>query len=274
MPGSPPFPLLRWALPLAACLLSIPLGAEPNSVGELDTVRENLSRALAYRDQAAREQHAWELRRGELENLVLLAEEETKNLEAVIDLARPILEDLESRRIELTSEGEESTQLSAFLSSAGPALAGNLWATSVKWPEPLLLEVQSQLHLINAFLTRGTATVSPQDMEKLIRAVIEVLEAALEFQKEIHLTSVLHTLPDGREGYFEVLHLGLGASFFISDELGLAGRIVMRDGTWQWMAQDNLLEPVSAFIEILKEERLATWVQLPVGPTSGEEGSR
>lgn len=274
MPGSPPFLLLRWALPIAVCFLSFPLRAEPNSVQELDTVRENLSQALTYRDQAAREQFTWELRRGEMENLILLAEEEAKNLEAIIGLARPILDDLESRRIELNTTSESSRELAAFLNIAGPALAEKLLEKSERWPELLLQDVRAQFHVIEVFLTRKTSSLSNQDLEKLIRSSIEALEKALEFQKEIHLTSVLHTLPDGREAYFEVVHIGLGAGFYISNELGLAGKIVMLDGSWQWMAQDILLEPVSAYIEILKEERLATWVQLPVGPTSGEEGSR
>jgi hypothetical protein len=274
MSGSPPFFPSRRVLPIAACLLSIPLGAKPNSVGELDIVRGNLSQALTYRDQAAREQSAWELRRGQMENLVLLAEEETKNLEAVIELARPILDDLQSRRIEFTTASEASKGCAAFLRTAGPALGENLLEKSARWPDLLLLKVRGQLHEIEAFLARETDFVSDQDLEQLIRSAIEVLELALEFQNEIHLTSVLHTLPDGREANFEVLYLGLGAGYYLSDELGLAGRIVMIDGSWRWVARDDLLEPIRAFIEILQEERLDTWVQLPVGPTSGKEGAR
>lgn len=272
MPGSSPSSLLRWVLPIVPCLFSLPLGAEPNAVAELDTVRENLSRALAYRDQAAREQQAWELRKGEMENLILLAEEETRNLETIIELARPILENLESRKLELAMASEESRDLVDFLRSAAPALGANLLEKSARWPEPLIREVQPQLHEIEINLARLPGTGSEPGLQKLIRSTIEALEVALAFQNKIHLNSVLHTLEDGRTAHFEVVYLGLATGFYLSDELGLVGEIVMRDGEWRWEARDDLLEPVRTFVEILKEERRATWVGLPIGSTS-EEGA-
>ena len=81
----PPTQLLaRWILLILASLFSPLLKAQSNSVEELETVRANLSQALEYRDQAAKESFAWQLRRGEMENLILIAEEERKNLQATI----------------------------------------------------------------------------------------------------------------------------------------------------------------------------------------------
>ena len=267
---TPPPPRARWTLPMVACLSSLALYAEPNSVEELAAVRSNLSQALSYRDQAAKEQFAWELRRGEMENLILLSEEEKKNLEAAIAIARPILVDLQTQRVELTSRKEGTRIFADFLQSAGPSLAEKLLERSGRWPEPLLADAREPLQQIRSILDQEVDVVSDHDLGKLIRSTVETLEKALQFQNKIHHSSALHTLPDGREAHFEVVFIGLSGGYYFSDDLNLAGRIVSRSDGWEWVPQVNLVEPMHAFVETLKKERPATWIQLPVGATTEE----
>ncbi|MEZ5277493.1 MAG: DUF3450 family protein [Opitutaceae bacterium] len=253
-------------------LASFQVWAEPNSVREIEDVRANLSRTLEYRDQAAKEQAAWDLRRGQLENLIQVAEEERKNLEAAIGIARPMLEDLQSRELELSSSREESQMLADVLRVAGPRLAGRLIEGARQWPDPLLVAVESQLNGIQAILDREVATFTDPEVDTLIRSTVEALEEALKFQNGIHHSSVIKRLPDGRAVQFETIYLGLAGGFYLSEELNLAGRIVPRSGGWEWIPQDELNEPIRSFLETLQGERQATWIRLPVRIGTEEGG--
>ena len=255
----------RWALPALACLSSIHVWAEPNAVRDIVDVRANLSRTLEYRDQAAKEQSAWDLRRGQLENLVLVAEEERKSLEAAISVVRPMLEDLQSRKLELSASREESQNLADLLRVAGPRLAGKLLDRSRRWPDPLLVAVESQLNSIQSILDRDVATLTEQEVDTLIRSTVEALEEALKFQNGIHHSSIIKSLPDGRAAQFETVYLGLGGGFYFSEDLNLSGRIVPRSGGWEWIPQADLTDPIRRFLETLQGERQATWIQLPIG---------
>lgn len=256
--------MARWTLPIIACLSSFLVHAESNSVDELKTVRTNLSQALEYRDQTAKEQFAWELRREEMENLILLASEERKNLEAAVALARPILEDLQSQSAEIASDEEESKALAEFLRTACPSLAEKVIDSSERWPEPLLQETRGPLQEMRARLSQTPQTLSNDAMEALVKSTVEALETALQFQSQIHQSTRLKTLPDGREALFDVIFLGLAGGYYVSNELQLAGKIAMPDGQWEWIPQAELLGPVQAFIDIANEELPATWVDLPV----------
>lgn len=142
----------RWFFPVVACILIIPLHGEPNSVEELDTVHANLSQALQYRDQAAKEQAAWTTRRSEIELLIAIAQEETKNLESAVAQARPILDELAARRAGLEAQQAEATVLAAYLAEAAPLLAGKILEKSKAWPEPLLTDAANPLYKLSSIL--------------------------------------------------------------------------------------------------------------------------
>jgi hypothetical protein len=262
-------PKTRRLLSFIACISPVLTYAQTNSIDELKTVRSNLSQALEYRDQAAKEQFAWELRKEEMENLLMLASEEQKNLEAAVALARPILEDLQSQNAEITSDEEESKALAEFLKTAGPSLARKVISSSEKWPELLLQETRGPLQDIQIKLDQDPQSLSNDAMEALVKSSVEALEAALEFQNKVHHSALLKTLPDGREALFDVVFLGLANGYYVSNELQLAGKIVMQNGEWEWIPQDDLLGPVQSFIDISNEALPATWVELPVATSKG-----
>lgn len=262
-------PKTRRLLSFIACLAPLLAHAQTNSINELKTVRSNLSQALEYRDQEAKEQFAWELRRQEMENLVLLASEEQKNLEAAVSLARPILEDLQNQSADIASDEAESKALAEFLKTVGPSLAQKVITSSKKWPKLLLQEARKPLQEIQVKLDQDLQSLSNDEMEALVKSTVEALEAALEFQNKVHHSALLKTLPDGREALFDVVFLGLANGYFVSNELQLAGKIVMQNGEWEWIPQADLLGPVQSFIDISNEALPATWVELPIAPTKG-----
>lgn len=262
------YPIVRWSLVFLGCLSPPFIKAASNSIEELETVRANLSQALGYRDQAAKEQFAWNLRRGEMENLLLIATEEKKNLEATIAVARPILADLQLQKKELSSTQEESDRAADFLRTAGPSLAKRLLEQSARWPDPLLSDVREPIYQIRSILEQGKDILSDQEIEKLVQLTVEALEEALQFQNKIYRSTRLHTLPDGREALFEVVYIGLGGGYYLADNLNLAGKIVPETDGWKWVPQADLIKPLQAYIEILKEEHPTTWISLPVGTTT------
>ena len=263
LPGS----LSQLARPLLAfTTIALPslAVAQNNSVEELTTVRANLSQALEYADQAAKEQFAWEQRRQELEDLILLGQEERKNLESSIALARPILEELQARTEALDATEEETVALADLLNTACPSLAQSVLDSAKRWPELLLQEAREPLHELRTLLDQDSPTLNIEDQGKLVHASVQSLEAALLFQSKVHRSALLNTLPDGREALFDVVFIGLGGGYYLSQDLQLAGKIAMRDGQWKWVAQDELVSSIQAFIEILDEQRPATWIHLPV----------
>jgi hypothetical protein len=259
-----PHPNARWLPIITACLSPLFVHAQTNSVDELKTVRANLSQALEYRDQTAKEKFAWDLRKEEMENLILLANEEQKNLEAAVALARPILEDLQTRSAEIASDEEESIALAEFLRTACPSLAEKVIRSSESWPERLLQEARVPLQEIQTGLDQDPQTLSNDAMEALVKSTVDALEAALEFQNKVHQSTLLKTLPDGREALFDVVSLGLAGGYYVSNELQLAGKIAMQDGKWEWVPQADLIDSVQTFIDISDEELPATWVELPI----------
>lgn len=241
-----------------------PLVAEPNSIDELATVRENLSQSLEYKDQANKEMADWERRTGELDNLILIAEEEKKNLEAVVAMSRPLLEELRSRQTELNINVEESKQLTDFLRSAVPPLANNLIEKTQIWPEMLLSEARDHLHQIRTLLKQDIGSLNNKDLETMIRSTVETINFALDYQSQVQRSSVLKKLPDGREAYFDIVFIGLAAAYYVSQDLQMAGTITIDNKEWVWSPNNELLEPINSFIAIVEKDRPTDWIQLPV----------
>ncbi len=258
---------MRW---FAAALVAAWSHAEPNPVAELDSVRANLSQALEYKDQGAKERFAWELRKGQMENLILAAEEEKRNLDAALGAARPLLQELAERKASLEERRADAAAVADFLRAAAPAFAAKVLEKSRSWPEPLLDEASGPLLALRALLDETAAPVAETTLERMVQSSVEALEKALKFQNTVHLSSAFKPLPDGREALFDVVFLGLGGGYYFSDDLKLAGIIAAKEGQWEWIPQPELVDRLKTFIEIAKRERPATWIELPVQPEAEE----
>jgi len=253
----------RAILFLAGALFASSAIAEPNSVAELDAVRDNLSKALEYRDQAAKERAEWKLRKQEIENLVLLAGAEKENLEAELANGRPILEELQKKEKELGEKSAQTQQFLDVLLSSVPDFATMLIEQAKSWPPLLLTETHVSLEAIDSLL-QSESLEDSEIVEDLLQESMTALEAALVFQKTPHHSTTFRTLPDGREALFDVVYLGLANGYYYSKDLNEAGIIIPFETEWVWQTMPELLEPLGNFIAVLNEETPAAWVNLPV----------
>ena len=101
-----------------------------------------------------------------------------------------------------------------------------------------------------------------------LRLIVALLEEIELFDKSIHIGHVVLTCPDGNERQMEVLYLGLGAAFTVTDssiKTSFAAKGKLDKGGWKWDWDEKIGPEVQKAIAIYKKEKNAQLVKLPLG---------
>ncbi|MCB1122972.1 MAG: hypothetical protein KJT03_15565, partial [Verrucomicrobiae bacterium] len=100
-------------------------------------------------------------------------------------------------------------------------------------------------------------------MRRMFDLFLEIISRANDFNKDIHVLSEMHALPDGQQGLFTVVYLGLSGGYYFSERSGLAGTIHWSGSGWLWEEDKSLLEDLVLLEAVLSGQEPPQFMSFP-----------
>jgi DNA repair exonuclease SbcCD ATPase subunit len=227
--------------------------------GDVDGVRAALEKWVETRKVISQEQRDWALSREMLNERIDLVQQEIDSLKEKISDAEQSIGEADKKREELVEKNDELKNASSALNRTVLALEENTQTLLKRLPDPIRERVKPLSQRI------------PEDVEETrlslaerFQNIIGILNEVNKFSREITLTSEVRSLPDGTSAEVTAMYVGIGQAYYAGTDGKIAGTGTSSADGWQWTADNSIAAEISQAIAILKNEQVASFVQLPV----------
>lgn len=223
-------------------------GAQEAAVVEL---RAAISKLVDVQTLESKERNDWQARRASFESLLELHQRELKLLDEELAQAGTTAPAYEEQTTELKAGIEELKQARALAAEAVARTLPRLIQLAARFPEPLRLEVETEL----ADLEAHRAEDEPRDA---LLTMLSVIDKAEQFNRRFTRSTEVH---QGSE--VQVLYLGLAQAYYMnrSDKAGVG-----RPGPqgWVWKSRREIRDSLEAAFDIMDKKRPPATVILPL----------
>ncbi len=243
------------AILAAAVLLAPGLAAQEG----IDETRESVEKWVETRRVISQEKRDWALGKELLQERIELVKREIGSLRERIGEAEENIAEADRKREELIEQNERLTASSEQLVATVGTLESRTSGLLARLPDWIRERVQP---LSQRFPEEGAET--KLSLGERFQNVVGVLDTINKLNRQITVTSELHTLPNGRTAEVTALYLGVGKGFFVTADGSAAGVGDAADGGWTWTPADDAAEAIAKAVAIHQDEVGPDFVPLPV----------
>ncbi|NQV33283.1 MAG: DUF3450 family protein [Phycisphaeraceae bacterium] len=238
----------------AACAMAVDTQA-----GSVEQARSTLERWIETRQVIAKEQQDWALGQEMLKERVQLLEHEIQSLRTKIEEASQSIGEADKKRAELVQENESLKLLGNTLTATISQFESQTKVLNHRLPDPVrdLIKPLSQRLPDDSNETKLSLGLRFQN-------VIGILDAVNKFNREIKVVSELRQLTGGQAAEVTALYIGLGQAYYTGSNGSIAGVGRPSENGWQWEPANDVAGQVADAVSILKNEKVASFVPLPV----------
>jgi FtsZ-binding cell division protein ZapB len=251
-------------------LAALGWAAQPVSPGDVEDIRATMTEWVETKRLISKEKQDWAYGRQMLEERVKLVEREIESLREKTDEAQKSIGEADVKRAELVAENDKLKSAGAKLAEIITTLEGQTVALDKRLPDP----VRQRVRLVAQQIPEDPNQTSLSLSQRFIN-VIGVLNEVDKFNQTIEASSEMRKLADGSEAEVTAVYVGLGQAYYsgANGTIGGVGR-PGRDG-WHWEAANDAAGKVADVIAMLKNEKVAGFVPLPVvieqGTANGQQ---
>ena len=234
-------------------------GAMTTRDGGLDQARTTIEKWVDVRRIIAKEKRDWTLGKELLEGRVELVQEEINSFRAKIEETRASISEAEKKKLEMA---EESDRLKAAFSSLEESIVELETRTKLLYdrlPDP----IRGHLEAVRQQIPDDVAQTELSLAQRFL-GVVGILDGVNKFNRDIHLESEIRELEDGTSAEVRALYVGIGQSYYVTQDGFAAGIGSATDAGWTWRPADEHAAQIQQAIEILEGKQDATFVQLPI----------
>jgi FtsZ-binding cell division protein ZapB len=224
-----------------------------------DGVRAALEKWVESRRVISQEQRDWALGKEMLNERIDLVQQEIDGLKEKISDAEKSISEADKKRADLVEQNDALKEASSALDETVLALENSTRALLKRLPDPIRDRVKPLSQRI------------PEDVEETklslaerFQNIIGILNEVNKFSREITLTSEVRSLPDGTSAEVTALYVGIGQAYYASADGKIAGSGTASADGWAWTPNNGIAAEIMNAIAILKNEQVASFVQLPV----------
>jgi hypothetical protein len=236
--------------------------------GDLETLDALVGRWLALRTTIAEEKRTWRTERVQWKEEIRLLEREDASLEKEIESAGSFASDVEKERAVVLARKEtldaELARLKEVLGRAEAALCG--WETRI--PPGMRKTLSGVFRALPATHRDAGRTT----LAKRAQNVATLYTGIESLGQKFHATHEILEVSPGERRRVEVLYAGLARGFAVSPGDDWAAVGVSTPEGWRWTPRPGLAVSVRLALEVLKREKTARMVFLPMQATE-ETGS-
>ncbi|MCF7974943.1 MAG: DUF3450 domain-containing protein [Phycisphaerae bacterium] len=227
--------------------------------GSVEQARSTLERWIETRQVIAKEQQDWALGQEMLTERVQLLEHEIQSLRTKIQEASQSIGEADKKRAELVQENESLKVLGHTLTATISKFESQTKVLTHRLPDPVrdLVKPLSQRLPDDSNDTKLSLGLRFQN-------VIGILDTVNKFNREIKVVSEVRTLTNGQTAEVTALYIGLGQAYYTGSNGSIAGVGRPSENGWQWEPANEVADQVTDAVSILKNEKVAGFVPLPV----------
>lgn len=228
-------------------------------VGDVDGVRAALEKWVESRKVISQEQRDWTLGKEMLNERIELVQQEINSLKEKIADAEKSISEADKKREDLVEENEALKKASVALGETVLTLEQNTVKLLGQLPDPIRERVKPLSQRIPEDVKETKLSLAER-----FQNIIGVLNEVNKFSREITLTSEVRSLPDGSSAEVTAMYVGVGQAYYASADGKFAGTGTSSADGWVWTQDNRIAADISQAIAILKNEQVASFVQLPV----------
>lgn len=246
-------------LALAALAWGVESASEDNPADNIDTTRTLIEQWVETQRAISKEKKDWTLGKEMLNERISVVEDEITSLREKIAQTQASISEADKKRAELVQENDKLKTASTTLVDIVTSLESGIQALDRRLPDP----IKALIKPLSQRLPKDP-NETKLSLSQRFQNVIGILDAVNKFNREITVNSEVRTLSDGTAVEVTALYIGLGQAYYTGRNGTVAG--VGRPGAngWQWESADDAADQVTAAIDILKNEKVADFVLLPV----------
>jgi hypothetical protein len=251
----------RFLLSCVASFLLLPGAASGQQAGgpDLDATRAALEKWTEASRLVSKEKKDWQLGKETLRDRIDLLRREVTVTQERIGGAEASIAEADKKRGALVVEDDRRKLTEAQLTQRVVQLEHSVLELLPRLPEPLRDQIKPVSQLLPS-----KPEESKQRIDERYRNVLFVCKQIHKWNREITLKSEVHAQPNGSSVEVAVMYIGVGQGYYASGDGKVAGTGTAGPAGWVWTPANELAPEIAASIAILKNEKVAAFVRLPV----------
>lgn len=226
---------------------------------KMDDARLSLEKWVETRRVISKERQNWELGKEMLKERIELIQNEIKALREKISDAEKVITKSDKKRVELKNENDALKAASVVFAEKIGSMEMSVKRMLKQMPDP----IRERVKPLSQRMPENTEKTKLSLSERF-QNVIGIINEINKFNREITLTSEVRKLPDGSSAEVTAIYLGISQAYYANSSGTVAG-IGSSDGQeWGWTEADEAAPAINNVIAIMKNEQVASFVQLPV----------
>lgn len=233
--------------------------AQASGGDALETNRAALEKYVETRRIISDEKRKLALGRQMLTDQIEVVKSQVEALRTKITEAQASITDADAKKAGLVEENRKLIEATAGLASTVAALEARTKALLPRLPEP----VAQKVRLFSQRIPEKPDATGLSLGERF-QNVIGVLNEINKCNREITIGTPVLTLADGTQPEVTALYVGIGLAYYVNAGKTIAGIGTATADGWTWTPANDIAERVAQTIAILKNEKEADFVGLPV----------
>jgi hypothetical protein len=253
---------IPWALALAAIVGFARGGigqSEERAKADLEGARAAIEKWVETRSVLSKERRDWALGREMLTGRVALLEREIEGLRARIRETEGSIAEADEKREALVRERDALKGSAEALEPILSDLEARTRALLRRLPDP----IRDRVRPLSQHLPDG-AESKKRALSQRFQYVVGILNEVNKFNREITVTSEVRTLGDGTTAEVTAIYLGIARAYYVTGDARAAGIGTGTAEGWAWTPSDESAARIAEAVAILKNEKVAAFVRLPV----------
>lgn len=251
--------IVGWSIVVISLPTAFGWAAEPVGPEQIENVRTLTEQWVQTQGLISQEKRDWTLGREMLQERISLVESEIAALREKIEQAQKSITQAETQRAELVEENETLKEAGGTLKEIVASLESRTVALDKQLPDPIRERIKPLTQRIP-----NDPNDTPLSLSQRFPNVLGILLEVAKFNRGIEVTSEVRTLADGSVAEVTALYVGLGQAYYTGANGKVAGVGRPGPGGWIWEQADDMADEVAGAVAILKNEKVAGFVPLPV----------
>lgn len=246
-------------LVLAVILAGMLAGSAQADSEKIEQTRTQLEKWVETQRIISEEKRDFRLAKEMLNERIDLVEREIDSLKEKIGQAEESIAEADKKREELIEENEKLKAASSSLVDTMVTLEKRTRELLALLPDP----IRDRVKPLSQRLPDGESQTKLSNSERF-QNMVGILNEVDKFNREISATSEVRTLENGTSMEVAAMYIGIGQAYYVNANGNVAGVGTAGEQGWMWSADNDAAEQISHALDILNNEKPASFVPLPV----------
>lgn len=255
---------IKLIMVLGFCFSLLPVVAEDATLGDLDQL---VGRWMGLRTTLALEQRDWDARQKQWVAEIKLLEQESVALDRQISTFTHAASDGEKEQTRQlarkTLMGDELDRLKVKLDQAEAALR--------VWESRIPAGLRQSLESLFKALPETRQEADKLETTKRVQTLVALFTQIENLQHGLHTTREMLHVEAGQRRQVDVIYVGLACAYAVSLNDDWAAVGIPGETGWSWSARPEYAAQVRCAIDVLKRQKAAELIYLPMQLAEGVE---